>query len=267
MQANLFLLKSLKKIFKSREIISFFILRDVAIRYKYPLTGIIWVVVQPLLMVFILSTVFGRVAHVFSEVTPYPIFVAIGVLFWSYFSTFLTKASNSLIAQQSFINMVYFPRLIIPLSALVVGLIDFFLSMLVLIMLMSFYQLFPSFFGFAMLVVGFIITFFTTLGLSLIFCVLLAKYHDTRQILPFFITIFFFVTPVMYPIRILPPPHLQWISFLNPLVGVIETIRATILHHGVNWEGFLISLISSFVILYLGLLFFVKHEQELADII
>jgi len=256
----------LKELWRFRELFYFFAWRDIKVRYKQTSIGIIWAVLQPILTMVIFTVVFGRVAGIKSGVTPYPIFVYSGLLFWNYFSNSLSTASNSLVAEQNIIQKVYFPKIIIPLASTLVFLLDFFFSSFILVGLMIYYQFFPSLTGVLLVIPSLVVTFLTFSGLGLIFSSINVKYRDVRYALPFFIQLLIFLTPVIYPISMLG--SYKWILYFNPMSGVIETMRAGLLGVGaIDWSVFVFSALLSVLFFIFGLFYFNKSERFFADII
>ena len=250
-----------------RELFLFFAWKDIRLRYEHLLIGACWAIAQPLATTIVLSNVLHKVTDIFSQNTPYPVFAFIGLLFWTYFASSLNRVSTSLTANRALITKASFPKLILPLSTLVVGLVDFIFIFIALLLLMTYYRIFPTILGFILLAPSLLITMITSLSLGLFFSFLQVKYRDVRQLLPFITSLLFFLTPVIYSIRILPPKTIAWISYLNPLAGVIETMRAALLGQMIYWQDLLIAAGSALLLLLLSLLYFRKSEKELADIL
>ncbi|MDP2741767.1 MAG: ABC transporter permease [bacterium] len=256
----------LKELWQFRELFGFLAWRDIKVRYKQTSIGVAWAVLQPFLTMIIFSIFFGRLAGIKSGEIPYPIFVYSGLLFWNYFSNALSTSSISLIAEQSIIQKVYFPRIIIPIASTLVFLLDFLFSFMVFVGLMFYYHFFPNLSGILLIIPSIIITFLNICGLGLIFSSINVKYRDVRYALPFFIQLLLFLTPVIYPTSILGS-H-QWIMYLNPMSGVIETMRAGLLGTGsINWMIFGSSAVMSILIFIFGLFYFKRSEKFFADII
>lgn len=256
----------LKELWRFRELFYFLSLRDIKVRYKQTSIGIIWAVLQPFLTMIVFSVFFGRVAGISDGEIPYPIFVYSGLLFWNYFANSLSTASNSLVAEQNIIQKVYFPKIIIPLASTLVFFLDFIFAFIVLIGLMFYYQFFPTLIGVLLIIPSLIITFLGFSGLSLVFSSVNVKYRDVRYALPFFIQLLVFLTPVIYPASILGK-H-QWLLYLNPMSGVIETMRTGLLGVGtINWLIFGSSALLSILLFLLGVLYFKRSERFFADII
>jgi len=261
-----FLNIDLKELWRFRELFYFLSWRDIKVRYKQTFLGIAWAVLQPFLAMVVFSIFFGKVAGISGGEIPYPIFVYSGLLFWNYFANSLSTASNSLIAAQNIIQKVYFPKIIIPLSSTLVFLLDFFFSFIILIGLMFYYHFFPTIIGALLVIPALVITFLSLSGLSLIFSSINVKYRDVRYALPFFIQILIFLTPVIYPASILGK-H-QWLMYLNPMSGVIETVRTGLLGVGaINWSVFGFSALLSILLFLLGIMYFKRSERFFADII
>lgn len=256
----------LKELWQFRELFYFLAWRDIKVRYKQTAIGVAWAVLQPLLTMVIFSIIFGRLAGISSGKIPYPIFVYSGLLFWNYFSNSLSMASISMIAEQNIIQKVYFPRIIIPIASTLVFLLDFLFSAVVFAGLMIYYRFPPNFLGVLLVIPSLIISFLNIAGLGLIFSSINVKYRDVRYALPFFIQLLLFLTPVIYPPSILGK-H-QWLLYLNPMSGVIETMRAALLGTGpVNWLIFGASSLMSVLIFIFGLFYFKRYEKFFADII
>ena len=255
------------EIWRYRELLYIFAWRDIKVRYKQTLVGIAWAVFQPLMTMIIFSVFFGRLAKVPSDGTPYPIFVYSGLLLWNYFSTALTSASNCLVENESIVKKVYFPRLILPIATAVTPTIDFLFALLVFFGLAIFYKFVPSVLGLVMLPVLLLVSLVAASGLGLALAALNAKYRDVRYILPFFIQILLFVTPVIYPVGMIPE-RWRFLMFFNPMAGVISFARNTLLGTGApDWRGLLISVGASLVFLLVGLMYFRRTERFLADVL
>ena len=256
----------LKELWLYRELFYFLAWRDIKVRYKQTVLGILWAVLQPFLTMVVFSIFFGRIAGIATEGIPYPIFAYSGLLFWNYFSSSLGSASGSLVSSQGIIQKIYFPRLILPLSSTIVHLVDFFFAGLVFIGLMFYYHFTPTLIGISLIIPCLLITFLSFAGLGLAFSAINVKYRDVRYALPFFIQLLIFVTPVIYPTSILG--KYQWLWYLNPMSGVIETMRAGLLGVGtINWMLLASSVFLSILLFILGILYFKKTEKFFADII
>ena len=257
----------LEEIWKFRELLYIFAWRDIKVRYKQTFLGIAWAIFQPFVTMIIFSVIFGRLAGVPSEGIPYPIFVYSGLLFWNYFSVALTNSSNCLVENESIIKKVYFPRLILPVAATVTPLIDFLFAFVILIGMMIYYHFRPSFLGIVLVPVLLFISLLAAAGLGLFLASVNAKFRDVRYILPFFIQILMYVTPIIYPVSIIPQKY-QWIALINPMSGVITFARALFLHSGsLNWSHLGISAMLGIIFLVLGIAYFKKTERFVADIL
>ncbi len=254
------------EILRYRELFYIFSWRDIKVRYKQTFFGIAWAVFQPLINMFVFTFFFGKLAKIPSNNIPYPLFVLIGLVFWTFFSGALTKASTSLIENENLLKKVYFPRVILPASSVITSLVDFVITLVLLFVVIIMYGQFisPGFLIF--LLVGTIITFFSALGLGLLFSAINVKYRDVRYILPFFIQILMFLSPVIYPLSSVSY-SLKYIFALNPLTGVIESTRAIIGNMPIQYDILLISLCSSIVLFLIGLFYFRLTEKFFADII
>jgi lipopolysaccharide transport system permease protein len=256
-----------KELWDYRELALFFVWRDLKVRYKQTFVGVMWVMFQPLMTMVIFTVFFGRLAKIPSNGIPYPIFVYIGLLLWNYFSFSLSHASNSMIENSNIIQKVYFPRLIIPISSSIVGLVDFMVASIVLGGIMIAYKYVPSYKWIVFMPILVFITFLLSVGLGSFLASINVKYRDVRYALPFFIQILMFVTPVIYPISILNAKY-HWIMALNPMSGVIETARSAILGIGhIDYPFLALSLAIGLIVFACGILYFRKTERFFADII
>ncbi len=250
-----------------RELFYFLSWRDIKLRYKQTVFGIGWAVLQPFMMMVIFSVIFGKIAKVPSDGIPYPVFSYAGLLFWNIFSNSLNNASQSLIGSANIIQKVYLPKIIIPAASVIVTLVDFLFAALILGGIIIYYGFVPHFLGLLLLPLSLIITIFASLGSGWFFSAVNVKYRDVRYILPFFIQLLIYITPVIYPTSIIPQRY-QWILYLNPMAGVIETFRAGFLGTGpIVWMNLAISFLMSIAILFFGLMYFLKTEKIFADII
>jgi homopolymeric O-antigen transport system permease protein len=256
----------LKQIWNYRELFYFLTKRDIKVRYKQTVLGGLWAIIQPVFTMVVFTLFFGRLAKMPSDGIPYPIFVYAGLLPWTYFANALSASGNSLVGSANLITKVYFPRLIVPASASLAGLLDFFIAMFVLAGLMIYYQFVP---GIGILLFPFLVglTFLCAVGVGLWLSALNVQYRDIRYVIPFLIQLWMFVSPVIYPVSIIKENY-QWLLALNPMGGVIKAYRASLLGHmPIDW--FLLG-ISAFIILLIfvtGLFYFKRMERYFADIV
>ncbi len=254
-------------LWRYRELFWFLAWRDILVRYKQTLIGVIWALLQPLLTMIVLSVVFGRLANLPSDGVPYPILVFAAMLPWQFFANSLSASSQSLVSNAHVISKVYFPRLIVPASAIVVSFVDLLLSGVILLGLMVVFEFVPSWrLIFLPLLVA--IAAFASLGASLWLAALNVQYRDFRFVVPFIIQFGLYVSPVGFSSAIVPP---QWrlIYSLNPMVGVIDGFRWAILGQAspLYWPGFLLSLLLMTGLLASGIWYFRRMERTFADVI
>ncbi len=261
-----FSFNDIKELWKYRELLYFFTWRDFKVRYKQTAIGASWAVFQPFMTMVVFSLFFGTLAKIPSDNTPYPIFIFVGLLFWQFFSSALSDTSNCLIANQSIITKVYFPRLILPMSAVITKFVDFIIASFILVGLMIYYGYLPHLDGLFIIPLLLFITFMASVGGGLILASVNVKYRDVRYVLPFFIQILLFVTPVIYPASI--AGKYSWLLAFNPMTGVIQTARASLLGTTpINWTLLGLSALVCAVILVIGVVYFKKTEKYFADII
>jgi lipopolysaccharide transport system permease protein len=254
-----------KELWRYRELFYFFTWRDVKIKYKQTVLGFLWAVLQPLFMMLIFTYFFGRALNIPSQDLPYPVYVFSGLLIWNMFSTGLTNASNSMVNNASIIKKIYFPRLIIPASAILVALFDFFMAFAIFICLLLFYQQPLSWLAILLWPAAIFITIIAALGMGSWLAALNVKYRDFRYVIPFLVQVLFFLTPVIYPVSMLKYPLLQYVLACSPMYGAIELFRMPLT--GVYPEPTLlvISLASGLILLFIGLLYFRNTEDFFAD--
>ena len=256
----------LRELWEYRELLYFLVWREVKIRYKQTALGVAWAVIQPLFTMVVFSLIFGRLAKMPSDGVAYPVFVYCALLPWQLFAFALGESSNSVVANQRLISKVYFPRLIMPISAVCVGLVDFAVSFCVLLGLMAYYHIMPS--G-AFWTVPFwaLLAVTTALGIGLWLSALNVKYRDIRYTLPFLTQVLLFATPVAYPISTVPE-HWRWVYALNPMVGVVEGFRWALLGSN-GWAGLSVMMSIGVVALLLvsGLFYFRRMERTFADVV
>jgi len=256
-----------KDLWRYRELFYFLSWRDILVRYKQTAIGIAWSVIRPFMTMVVFTVIFGKLAKFPSGNIPYSILVYAAMLPWQFFSNSLTESSNSLISNSNMISKVYFPRLIVPGSAVIVSVIDFLISFVILGFLMAWYQFVPDW-RILTLPLFFILALLASLGFSLWLSALNVKYRDFRYIVPFVVQFGLYVSPVGFSSSVVPE---QWrlLYSLNPMVGVIDGFRWAILRgeSQIYWSGFLLSTALTFLILLGGVWYFRKTERVFADII
>jgi lipopolysaccharide transport system permease protein len=256
-----------KEIWLFRDLFYFFTWRDVKVKYKQTIIGALWAVFQPFITMVVFTVFFGKLAKMPSDGIPYPIFVYAGLLFWTLFSASLSHISNTFIENERIVTKVYFPRIILPVSSIITNIVDFLVASIILVGMMAYYHYVPSLLGLLIFPALIIMTIFSTLGIGLLFASLNVKYRDVRFILPFFIQLLLFITPVIYPVSIISAKY-QWILGLNPMSGVIDAARAGILGVGqINWSLLGVSALSMIIYCLLGYFYFKKVERYFADVI
>lgn len=256
-----------RDLWRYRELIYFLAWRDILVRYKQTAIGLSWTLIRPILTMLVFTFVFGRLAKLPSADAPYPILVFAALLPWQFFSNAFTEAGNSLIGNANLISKVYFPRLIVPLSAVIASFVDFLISGAVLVGLMYWYGFMPSWRIFTLPLFIFIVLM-TAIGAGLWIAALNVKYRDFRYVVPFVVQLGLYISPVGFNSSIVPD---QWrlLYFLNPMVGVIDGFRWAILGDGFTlyWPGFLLSISLLTTLLITSVLYFRKTERRFADLI
>jgi len=255
-----------KEIWRYKELLYFFTWKDFKVRYKQTAIGVLWAIFQPFMTMVVFTIFFGKLAKMPSDGIPYPIFVYAGLLFWQFFSTSLSQTSGSLISNANIITKVYFPRLILPIAGVITKFVDFFIAAIILAGMMVYYGYTPSLSGLLIMPLLLLITFMAAIGGGLFLASINVKYRDVRYVLPYFIQMMLFVTPVIYPASI--AGKYSWILALNPMTGVIKAARAGLFSNApINWALLGISLIAVSILLIVGVIFFKKTERYFADIV
>lgn len=255
------------ELWRYRELFWIFAWRDVKVRYKQTIVGVGWVLFQPLVNTLIFTVFFGNFARVPSETLPYPLFVLLGLIYWTFFSTSLSHAANSFIENTAILGKVYFPREILPLSSIAVGLVDFLVSAVLFLGLAVYYQVQFSLAFLAMVILGLIITIVASAGLGLLMASINVKYRDVRYILPYFLQMMIFVTPVIYPLGIMRPAFQQFV-LLNPMAGVIDQLRSTLATGTfTNLPALLFAAGSAIVVFFCGVMYFRRTQAFFADML
>jgi lipopolysaccharide transport system permease protein len=256
----------LSEIYVYRRLLLIFTLRDIKARYKQTLAGISWVIIQPVLSMAVFTVFFGRWLNISTGDVPYPVFAFAALVPWTYFVHSLTMGSNSIVSQQSVISKVYFPRMLLPLASVLGGLVDLFMSLLVLLPLMLYYGITP---GWQILTLPLfvLLAVLTSLGLGLWLSAINVRYHDVSQAMPFVTQIWLFATPVAYPISMVPDA-VRPLYELNPMTCVVEGFRWALTGDGeLHMRMMLISGGTALTILITGLYWFRREEVRFSDIV
>jgi lipopolysaccharide transport system permease protein len=255
-----------RELWAYRELLYFLVWREIKIRYKQTAIGAAWAVLQPFLTMIVFSLFFGKLAHIPSGGLPYPIFYYAALLPWMYFAASLQSATTTIVDNQRLITKVYFPRLALPISAVLSGLVDFGISFLLFVAMMVIYRIRPTA-EIVWLPFFLLLAVLTALGVGLWLSALNAIYRDVRYVLPFLVQFWMFASPVAYPSSIVPAKW-RWLYGLNPMAGVIEGFRWSLSGTG-NPPGKLL-FVSAFVVLVVlvtGVGYFQKMETTVADVV
>lgn len=255
------------ELWRFRELFYTFAWRNVKLRYKQTAIGVVWVLFQPLISTVIFTIFFGNFANIPSQGLPYPVFVLLGLVYWQFFSNSISQAANTFIENEALVKKVYFPREILPLSTLVTSGIDFLIAFVMLICFLVYYQIAPTPMFLLILPVVTFITVLASAGTGLLLSSVNIKYRDVRYVLPFLLQLLIFVTPVIYPVTIVRPSF-QFLLALNPMTGVIDTLRSTLSTGVIEHPGMLlISFVSAVIIFIVGALYFRATERFFADVL
>lgn len=254
-------------LWRYRELFFFLAWRDVLVRYKQTVIGVAWSLIRPLLTMVVFTVIFGNIAKLPSNGVPYPILVFSAMLPWQFFANSLTECSGALIANSSMLTKVYFPRLIMPSSAIIVSFVDFMITFVMLLVLMIWYHFIPSWRIF-MLPFFLLLALIPSLGIGLLLSALNVKYRDFRYIVPFIVQFGLYISPVGFSSNVVPQGW-RFMYSINPMVGVIDGFRWAILGGDslIYWPGFILSCVFSITFLILGVWYFRRMESSFADVI
>ncbi len=258
---------NLAELIRYRELFLFLAWRDILVRYKQTVLGIIWAVLQPFMTMIIFTIIFGKVARLPSADAPYPVMTFAALLPWQFFANAMSQSSNSLIGSASIISKVYFPRLIIPASSILSGIVDFAISFIMLVGLMLWYHV-EFRINLLLLPLFLLLAFSAAFGVGLWLSALNVKYRDIKYVVPFLVSMGMFISPVGYMSSVVPD-RWRFLYSMNPMVGVIDGFRWCILGPSFEpyWYGFWASAVVVFILLISGVYYFRSTEKTFADII
>jgi lipopolysaccharide transport system permease protein len=256
----------LAELWAYRDLVYFFIWRDIKVRYKQTVIGAAWAILQPVLTMLVFSLFFGKLAKIPSQGLPYPIFYYTALLPWMYFATAMQSATNVVVEQQRMITKIYFPRVLLPIASVMSGLVDFAISFVVLLVLMACYRMVPTR-SIIWLPLFTLLAVLTALGVGLWLSALNAMYRDVRFVVPFLVQFWMFASPVVYPSSLVPAKW-RWLYGLNPIAGVIEGFRWALTGHG-NPPSILLgaSSLAVVVLVLSGLVYYHAVEGTIADVV
>ena len=261
----------LRELVEYHELLYFLVWRDIKVRYKQSVLGAAWAILQPFMMMVVFTIFFNRMAGVSSGDVPYPLFSYAGLLPWTFFAQGLTQSSNSLVGSANLVRKVYFPRVVVPMSSIMSGAVDFALAFTVLIAMMAYYGVWPTA-SIILLPLFAVLAFITALGVGLWFAALNVEYRDVRYVVPFVVQLWLFVTPVIYPattvVAKLENAGLPgWLYGLNPMAGVVEGFRWGLFGGAAPGSILIASTISALFLLITGALYFWRVEETFADVV
>lgn len=254
-----------RELWAYRELLSVLTMRDIKVRYKQTVLGAGWAIIRPVLTMVIFSVVFGQLAKMPSDGYPYPVFVYAALLPWTFFAAAISTSGQSLIGSSNLVSKVYFPRLIIPLSSVGAGLIDLLISTGILLLLMLWYGVGWTWHLLAVPLLLMAVVF-AALGVGTLLSALTVSYRDFTHLTPFLVQIWMYVTPVIFPVTLVPE-RWQWLLYLNPMTGLVEGFRSAFLGKPFDLAGLGISCAIIIALLFAGVMYFEKVERRFADII
>jgi len=256
----------LREVWRYRELLYFFIWRDVKVRYKQTSLGILWAVLQPLFAMLIFAFVFGRIARLPSDGTPYALFAYAGLLPWGFFANGVNMGGQSLIGSANLITKVYFPRVLVPIAAVATGLVDFGLATLMLAPLLAMYRVVPDAGAFLWIPIIVIVELLLAFGIAIWLSALVARFRDLRHVIPFMVQIWLFATPIVYPLSMVPE-RWRWLVQLNPMAGVVEAFRRSIFGRPVDATPLFWAALLAIALIGTGSIYFRRTERMVADVL
>jgi lipopolysaccharide transport system permease protein len=246
-----------------RELFYFLMWRDVKVRYKQTMFGVLWAILQPLVTMLIFTYFFGKLARVPAEGIPYPLFFYAGLVLWTFFSNAVSNAANSLLGNTNLITKVYFPRIIIPCATVGAGLLDFAIAAALLVVLLLVYR-FPLTLGDLLLLPLVLLVTLLASAVGVLLAALNVRYRDVRYALPFLINIWMFVSPIIYPSSLVPEEW-RWVLALNPVTGIVEAFRAALFERPVAWGPLAYSACFTLALLGIASVVFQQMERYFAE--
>lgn len=258
----------LKELWDYKELFFFFTWRDVKVKYKQTIFGFLWAILQPLFMTLVFTFFLGDSIAEKSQLNiPYPVFALSGMLLWGIFSGGMSNAANSMVNNANIIKKIYFPRLIIPISSILVSLVDFFVAFIIFLVLLFIYKIDINYTSVLLLPLSVLITSLSAIGCGTLLAALNIKFRDVRYVIPFLVQGLLFLTPVLYPVNISNNDIAQYALKLNPISGALELMRGIFVGYTINYETVFISSISSFFLFIIGIIYFRKTENYFADLV
>lgn len=255
------------ELWQYRELLFVFAWRDIKVRYKQTALGVVWVLFQPLVSMLIFTQLFGKISNIPSYSFPYSLFVLSGLVFWIFFSNSVTMASMSMRANQDIIKKIYFPKLILPLAAIITCLVDFSITLLLLFLYSLYIGVRPQWYAIVIIPLATLLATVSATGLGLLMAALNVRYRDVGYVLPFFIQLLFFATPVIFPISIVSETN-KLLLAVNPLTTVVESVRFVFSSEVIIAPMLIgISVVSTIILFFTGLWYFKRTQEFFADIV
>jgi lipopolysaccharide transport system permease protein len=256
----------LREVWRYRELLYFFVWRDVKVRYKQTALGITWAVIQPLFAMIVFAFFFGRVAKLPSDGIPYPVFAYAALLPWTFFSNAVSTGSLSVIGSGNLVTKVYFPRILIPIAAVSTGIVDFALALVMLFPLLLVFHMTPSVGAVIWVPLTIVIALLLAFGVSAWLSALVVRYRDLRYVVPFVVQIWMFATPIIYPLSMVPLRY-RWLVNLNPMAPLVEAFRASIFGRPIAAETLIWPVVLAIALIVTGSVYFRHLERIFADVI
>jgi lipopolysaccharide transport system permease protein len=256
-----------KELWRYRGLFGFLVWRDIKIRYAQTVLGAGWAILQPVLTMIVFTIIFGNFANIPSDGVPYPVFSLAALVPWTYFSVALSNSSSSLVSSANLITKIYFPRLVIPLSPVLAGLVDFAIAFVILLVTMLVFGILPMASALLVVPVALLITVMTAAGVGCWMSALNLQYRDVKYVVPFLVQVWMYSSPIVYPMSIVPE-RFHTLYAINPMTGAIEGFRAALLGTtAVPWPVIGLSMISASVLFVTGALYFRRTERVFADVV
>jgi lipopolysaccharide transport system permease protein len=256
----------LPEVWRYRELLYFFVWRDVKVRYKQTILGVTWAVIQPLFAMIIFAFFFGKIARLPSDGVPYPLFSYAGLLPWTFFANAVTSGSQSLLASAHLVTKVYFPRILVPVATVATGVVDFLFALVMIGPLMALFHVRPTVHLLPWIAVAMFVCLLVALGLSFWLSALVVRFRDLRHVVPFAVQIWLFATPIVYPLSMIPARY-RWAVDLNPMAPVVEAFRGALFGKDIPVTGLACAAVVGMTLMWSGSIYFRHLERVFADVV
>ena len=254
-----------KELFEYRDLFYFLVWRDIKVLYAQTILGFSWAILNPLIQIVLFSVIFGKVAKIDTDGIPYVLFSTVAIIPWTYMSQSMTQSSQSLVAGQGMLGKIYFPRLIFPMTSVLAKLVDFTISLLLLFVVLVYFRVVPNW-NWLLLPIFILMMMFVAAGIGMWLSALAIRFRDVKFAMPLFINLLIYSAPILYSASSIPDAY-RFLYSINPIVGVIEGYRASLLGMTMPWGYILPGLVTSILLMFSGAMYFKRMERVFVDVI